>query len=43
MGPTLGREADTVSLFADLARVPYRYDFYQTLRTLKCLYGHKPR
>jgi len=43
MGPTVGRETDALAFFADLARVPYRHDFYQTLRMLECLYGHKPR
>ena len=43
MDPALGREADTVDFFAELARTPYRLDFYQTLRRLECLYGHKPR
>jgi type VI secretion system protein ImpH len=43
MGPALGREADAVEFFAELARTPYRYDFYQTLRRLECLYGDKPR
>jgi type VI secretion system protein ImpH len=43
MGPTSGREADAVAFFADLARAPYRHDFYQTLRRLECVYGQKPR
>jgi len=43
MGPTVGHEADAVSFLADLARAPYRYDFYQTLRRLECLYADKPR
>jgi type VI secretion system protein ImpH len=43
MGPTLGREADAVGFFAELAQAPYRHDFYQTLRKLECLYAHKPR
>jgi type VI secretion system protein ImpH len=43
MGPALGREADAVEFFAELARTPYRHDFYQTLRRLECLYGDKPR
>jgi type VI secretion system protein ImpH len=38
-----GREADAVAFFAALADAPYRYDFYQTLRRLECLYGDKPR
>lgn len=43
MGPTLGREADALGFFAELAHAPYRYDFYQTLRRLECLYDSKPR
>ena len=43
MGPTLGRETDAVEFFAELARTPYRYDFYQTLRRLECLHADKPR
>ena len=29
----MGRETDAVAFFAALAEAPYRYDFYQTLRT----------
>ena len=43
MGPTLGREADAVGFFAELAQAPYRYDFYQTMRRLECLYDSRPR
>jgi type VI secretion system protein ImpH len=43
MDAALGREADAVAFLAALAEAPYRYDFYQTLRRLECLYGHKPR
>jgi len=43
MGPTVGREADALEFFAELARTPYRHDFYQTLRKLECLYGDQPR
>jgi type VI secretion system protein ImpH len=43
MGTTLGRETDAVSFLAALAEAPYRYDFYQTLRRLECLYPEKPR
>ena len=38
MGATVGRETDAVAFFAALAEAPYRYDFYQTLRRLECLY-----
>jgi type VI secretion system protein ImpH len=43
MDATVGRESDAVALFAALAEAPYRYDFYQTLRRLECLYDTKPR
>ena len=39
----MGREADALAFFAALAEAPYRYDFYQTLRRLECLYDGKPR
>ena len=41
--PAMGREADALAFFAALAEAPYRYDFYQTLRRLECLYDDKPR
>ena len=43
MGAKLGHAADPLTFLADLAREPYRYDFYQTLRRLECLYRDKPR
>ena len=43
MGATVGRETDAVAFFAALAASPYRYDFYQTLRRIECLYDGKPR
>jgi len=43
MGATVGREADTLVFFAALADAPHRYDFYQTLRQIECLYATKPR
>jgi len=43
MDAALGREADAVAFFTALAEAPYRYDFYQTLRLLECLYSEKPR
>ncbi|MGH9371361.1 MAG: type VI secretion system baseplate subunit TssG [Vicinamibacterales bacterium] len=43
MGAAMGREADIVAFFAELAEAPYRFDFYQTLRRLECLYSDKPR
>jgi type VI secretion system protein ImpH len=39
----MGRETDALSFFAELARAPYRHDFYQTMRKLECLFDHKPR
>jgi type VI secretion system protein ImpH len=39
----MGRETDVVEFLGALAAAPYRYDFYQTLRRLECLYGDKPR
>lgn len=43
MGATLGRETDAVAFFSALAEAPYKFDFYQTLRRLECLYDPKPR
>jgi type VI secretion system protein ImpH len=43
MGNATGRQADALTFFAELAAAPYRYDFYQTLRRLECLYDDKPR
>jgi type VI secretion system protein ImpH len=43
MGAAMGRETDAVAFFSALAETPYRYDFYQTLRRLECLYDDKPR
>ena len=43
MDAKLGHETDALTFLSDVAREPYRYDFYQTLRRLECLYGHKPR
>jgi type VI secretion system protein ImpH len=43
MGATVGREADALAFFSALAETPYRFDFYQTLRRLECLYDHQPR
>ncbi|HEX6316516.1 MAG TPA: type VI secretion system baseplate subunit TssG [Gemmatimonadaceae bacterium] len=43
MDAKLGREADALTFLSALAGEPYRYDFYQTLRRLECLYQEKPR
>ena len=39
----MGRETDALTFFSALAEAPYRYDFYQTLRRLECLFDTKPR
>jgi type VI secretion system protein ImpH len=39
----MGREADALAFFEELAAAPFRYDFYQTLRRLECLHDDKPR
>lgn len=43
MATPLGHETDVLSFFAALAEAPHRYDFYQTLRRLECLFANKPR
>jgi type VI secretion system protein ImpH len=43
MGTQMGRTADVVAAFAALAKAPYRFDFYQTLRKLECLHRDQPR
>jgi type VI secretion system protein ImpH len=43
MGAAVGRETDTLTLFAALAESPHSFDFYQTLRRLECLFDTKPR
>jgi type VI secretion system protein ImpH len=43
MGAAMGRETDAVAFFAELADATHRYDFYQTLRRIECLYATKPR
>jgi len=43
MDTKLGHETDALTFLLDVAREPYRYDFYQTLRRLECLYKDKPR
>ena len=39
----MGRETDAVALFRALAAEPYRYDFYETMRRLECLFADRPR
>ncbi|HJN44510.1 MAG: type VI secretion system baseplate subunit TssG [Acidobacteria bacterium] len=43
MGARTGQETDAVAFLAALAAAPHRFDFYQTLRRLECLYSEKPR
>ena len=43
MAAQLGYSSDTLRLLEALAREPYRYDFYETLRRLECLAADKPR
>ncbi len=43
MDATVGRETDAVAFLAALAEAPHRYDFYQTLRRLECVYPAMPR
>jgi type VI secretion system protein ImpH len=43
MDAKLGHETDALIFLVEVAREPYRYDFYQTLRRLECLYPDKPR
>src|SRR5436190_14840752 len=43
MDPHLGQQTDALSFLGALAKEPYRYDFYQTLRRLECVYRDKPR
>jgi type VI secretion system protein ImpH len=43
MGTAMGRATDAVAFLAELAEAPYRFDFYQTLRRLECLYDDRPR
>jgi type VI secretion system protein ImpH len=39
----VGRETDALTFLAALAEAPHRYDFYQTMRRLECLFADKPR
>jgi type VI secretion system protein ImpH len=42
MDGKLGHEADALTFLQEVAREPYRFDFYQTLRRIECLYDQKP-
>jgi len=43
MGAAMGHATDVVAFFTELAEAPCRFDFYQTLRRLECLFGDRPR
>src|SRR5215467_14298821 len=43
MDAAVGRAADPLTFFADLAEAAYRFDFYHTLRRLECVYADAPR
>jgi type VI secretion system protein ImpH len=43
MDANLGHETDALSFLSAVSKEPYRYDFYQTLRRLECLYVARPR
>jgi type VI secretion system protein ImpH len=43
MDAARGRETDALTFLAELSAAPYRYDFYETLRRIECLYAHRPR
>lgn len=43
MGAAMGRSADPVTFFDQLAAEPYRYDFYAALRRIECLFATRPR
>ena len=39
MDAPVGRQSDALTFLAAVAEAPYRYDFYQALRRVECLYG----
>ena len=43
MDANLGHETDALNFLSAVSREPYRYDFYQTLRRVECLYPARPR
>jgi type VI secretion system protein ImpH len=43
MDAATGRTADALTFFAALGEAPFRYDFYETLRRIECLYANHPR
>jgi type VI secretion system protein ImpH len=42
MDAKLGNAANALTFLEAVSREPYRYDFYQTMRRLECLYADKP-
>jgi type VI secretion system protein ImpH len=42
MDAKLGNAANALTFLEAVSREPYRYDFYQTLRRIECLYADKP-
>ncbi len=43
MDAALGRQADALTFLRAVEVEPYRFDFYQTMRRLECLYATQPR
>jgi type VI secretion system protein ImpH len=43
MDAAVGRQSDALTFLASLARAPYQYDFYASLRRLECLHPGMPR
>ena len=43
MDAATGRQTDALTFFAELSEAPYRYDFYETLRRIECLFADRPR
>lgn len=43
MDAELGQQADDLTFLTALAEEPFRYDFYQSMRRLECMYRDKPR
>jgi type VI secretion system protein ImpH len=43
MDANLGHETDALNFLSAVSKEPFRYDFYQTLRRLECLYDSRPR
>jgi type VI secretion system protein ImpH len=39
----MGHESNAVNFLLQLAQAPHRYDFYQTMRRLECVYSAHPR